>query len=349
MADSTVTDDLPELLVQLSVQKEGDTPKILEDDFARNLLLINPASPYSDRRDADDIVGDAGWQGVPAMAAVSDHEIVLAYARRMGLTKARPGIDVPVHPGYARYDAFIGAQATKAAIDEDIFRQALEYAGYSSAAIVATYAVGAQVLRDQLRTVPASKHEGLNLRPDVLERFMALTASDVIDDYDGEYLQRLYNSQVLDFRPGISPSMAVPYIPAPFRAARIAAAYHDMSGYFGGFPCQKDGRLNPAFAGTGEEGDTRALCFVDANDQDVHAWYVGQLQNQLDGVKRYPESTKESALSKLLRPIAIIGEVAGIASFINFATGIRAWVKGMIPSKPVRNMYGNIGQKVCKL
>ena len=339
--------DFPEYLMQSAIDQDGDSPGILDEDYARKLLLTTPGSPYSSMRSVDVSELDASWKEAMGRAGYGADESLDVYARRMGLTKARPRLDVDMRPSYAAYDPFIAAQAIKAAVDEDIFCQSVSYTGFHNSALAANYAVGAQILRDKLYRVPLEKHDEFNLRADVLERFMALEAQDVIDEYDGDYLQRLLKAEITDFRPGVSPSLDVDYLPAQFRVARVAAAYHDQTGYFGGFPCLPSGAHNPAFAGSGMEGDTRALCFVDATDQDTYAWYLGQLKDQMAGIKRYPDNEKESVILKLLMPVAIISEVAGIASFINFTTGIRAWSKGLIRSKPVKNMYHKVNTRMC--
>ncbi|KAF1008194.1 MAG: hypothetical protein GAK28_01173 [Luteibacter sp.] len=334
--------------MQSIVEKEGDETDRFNDEHARSFLLVDPSSAYSDLRVIASEDLDESWHDALARSGLDADVGIEVYARRMGLTKARPQVDIVVDPAYDHYDPLIGAQATKAAMDEDIFRQAVNYTGYHNSALAANYAVGAQILRDKLHRVPVDKHDDYNLRSDVLERFMHLATKDVIDDYDGDYLQRLLKSEMVEFRPGTSPSLGVQYIPAQFRVARVAAAYHDQTGYFGGYPCLPSGRYNPSFAGTGKEGDSRALCFVDATDQDTYAWYQKQLADQIEGIKRYPDNIKESGLVKLLRPIAIISEAAGIGSFIHFSTGLRAWGKGMIRPRPVKNIYQKINTRMCK-
>lgn len=340
--------DFPERIIQSTTAREGDDAESLAEDYARRLLLREPDSPYSALRDVGEITANSGWHEALDESGLAPADGVKAYAFRMGLTKARPAVDLEISSQYLGYDPFIGASATKAAVDEDIFRHAIEYSGFHNAAIAANYAVGAQMLRDSLKRVPAERHEEQNLRKDVLDRFLAMGASDVIDDYDGDYLERLVAGEITDFRPGVSPSLAVDYLPAQYRVARLAAAYHDMSGYFGGFPCLRTGVHNPAFAGTGTENDTRALCFVDANDQDVYTWYLRQLKAQMEGLQRYPDQPKESALVRLLKPIAVLSEVAGIASFINFTTGLRALGKGWVRPGSVKTSYRRLSMQFCK-
>lgn len=347
LAQVAPSEAFPEYLIQSVVEREGDDTTSFDDETARNLLLIEPTSPYSELRSSP-LSGNEAWTEAAAKLGITDAEAMHVYTRRMGLTKARPGIDVNVHASYESLDPFVGASATKAAVDRDIFDQALTNAGFSKSAIAANFAVGAQILRDLLGTVPEEQHDEQNLRKDVLERFMALKPFQDVDEYDGDYLLRMLRSKITDFVPGTSPSLAVPYIPAQFRVARVASAYHDMTGYFGGSPCNQDMSFNPSFAGTGQEGDKRALCFIDANDQAVHAWYLKQLDDHVRGIKRYPDARRESVLIKLMKPVAIIGEIAGMASFINLTTGIRAFGKGLIKPISVKNMYRKLSTRMCK-
>lgn len=320
-----------------------------DDSLIERFLLADPASPYSDLKFAPNSLVEEAWHDELKAAGITMEEGFRQLAHRLGMTKARPYTDVVLRPELSSYDPFVAAQVVKADVDVDIFRQAIEHFQFHRSAIAANFAVAAQLLRERMSEVDPSRYEAAYILPDVLERFMALGPDDQMAEFDAEYLEFILSAETSAFHAYRKPGKQDSVLPPQFRVARLAAAYHDRTGYYGTSPCLPSAQFRPGLAGTGEEGDTRALCFVDATDRAVHAWYLQQYRNQAEGIKRYPDKVVyDSALRRLLRPIAIISEAVGIVSFIRFSTGMRLLAKGKGSSASTERLRSTINKKMCR-
>jgi len=345
MASTEERPDFVELLEERDAMEIADRGEV-DDAAIERLLLIDPASPYSDLREPPLLLHDI-WKTELDLAGIDAAEGFRQLARRLGMTKSRPDIDVTIDPALGMYDRFVAAQITKAGVDPDIQRQAIEHFRFHRSAMAANFAVAAQILRDRMETVAAEDREAAYILPDVLDRFMALGPNDEMTSFDAEYLESILSTETLAFRPHLKAGEAV--LPPQFRVARLAAAYHDRTSYFTGVPCMPDGKHDPNNANDGHKDDTREFCLVDATDRAVHQWYLDQYQAQQNGIKRYPDQeVYTNGLQRLLGPIAIISEAVGIVSFIRFSTGMRLYSRGKVPAAGPERLRSRINLKMCR-
>jgi hypothetical protein len=263
------------------------------EDALLNQLLTDPASPYSATVDEPTFTNDVEWPeilaGLPGNLSTVSTVAVLDWD--LGLTRARPGRDVPSPDGYR--DPFVAASATKADVDADIFWHALDLTGFRHSARAATYAVGLQILRGQLLTTKPGRQAILGIDEQVFRRVMAASYLDQVTDYDMQYLSTLVQHRLVHWQAGGRATTGLRALPTAFRIARVAAAYRDAQGYLGDFPCDADARPLARHAGTGVEGDERALCFVAATDRAVHRWYMDEARRQAAWVPEREHSGME--------------------------------------------------------
>lgn len=266
-------------------------------------MLVDPSSPYSATVEKPRFINEVDWPEVLAglPGNVSSEDALAALHRDLGLGRARPGIDVT--PGTGFRDPFLGANAAKASVDADIFWHTLDMAGYRHSAKAATYAVAAQILREQLATTAPERWAVVGVDAGVFRRFMATQHLDEVADYDLEYLSTLIQHRLIHREVATS---GVRNPPVAFRIARVAAAYRDAQGYVAAPPCNAD--ASPAWrsAGTGADGDERPLCFVAATDRAVHRWYSGEIQREAAWVPPAEHSGLQKALDFVGALLALV-------------------------------------------
>lgn len=243
-------------------------------------LLSDPASPYSATVAEPDFTNDVDWPeilaGLPGHLSTASAVAVLDWD--LGLTRARPGLDVEPRDGYR--GALIAASATKADVDADIFWHMVDLTGFRHSTRAATYAVAMQILHEQVRGTAPERQAMLGVDKEVFRRVMAASYLDQISHYDLQYLSTLVQHRLIHWRPGGRSTTGLRALPTAFRVARVAAAYRDAQSYIGGFPCKPDATPLEGSAGTGMEGDERPLCFVAATDRAVHRWYLDESRRQ---------------------------------------------------------------------
>ena len=237
-------------------------------------MLAEPSSPYSDLVERPPFTNEITWQEVvDTLSPGMDEAAVLDGLRKeLGITRARPWIDVMPARGFR--DAFVSANATKAAIDADIFWHVLDMFGYANAERFSSHAVGLQVLREQMATVPADRQDELGIYGDVQSRIMRAHHPDQLIAHDLRYLDALVKHRLRHQEEDSG-------LPIAWRIARTAAAFRDARGYIGGPPCRPDATPHPRYAGTGKEGDERTPCFVASTDRAVHRWYTKEMRRPL--------------------------------------------------------------------
>lgn len=299
--------DFLKLLLAKDIQGQGAGGALAraDHDYARSLLVALD-SPYDDVSTWAPAQNELAWQDARALLAttsgpLSDAQALAMQQWDLGFTKSRPGKEVPAVPVAFR-DSFIGASAVKAGVEPDIFWKAIELAPAGRYTVAANYAVAAQMLRERLAAVPAEAYRDQGLRPDVLERFMHAEAARRLTDYDMLYLSRIVEGARSRWEAGALSVYGYRQLPIVFRVARVAAAYRDHIGSFASFPCRADGSANPGTAGTLADGDTRVMCFVDAQDRAVYRWYIREHHRQLN--QRRPEVTEPSTAARLFGFIA---------------------------------------------
>lgn len=267
MAQSVVAQIRAERVAQLGLAATNSTT----DAWFASQMLVDPASPYSELIAHPAFTNELYWRAVLDNAhPPRDEGVTLrAMAAELGLTRARPGIDVTLREGFR--DPFVAAHATKAGLDADIFWHVLDMFGYARAHHFAAHAWGLQYLRNQIRTIAPERQVAAGIYADVHERVMHAANTDALHSHDLRYLDTLVQHQML--HPGKAPGL-----PVAWRIARIAAAFRDARGYIGGGPCRRDGTPQSRYAGTGAADDERTPCLVAANDRAVHRWYVAELR-----------------------------------------------------------------------
>lgn len=278
---TTADVDILPFLQSARIARLGVTEALDVDNasLARD-MLVDPSSPYSAPIDAPSFMNDVDWPELAAsLPGAMDDAAILAVLRwDLGMTRARPGVDVPPGPGFR--DPFVAASARKADVDPAIFWHMLDLLGYRHSTKAAVYVVGLEILRRQLETVPKDQQEAHGVDGAVYERVMGARNAESLSPHDLRYLSTLVQYRLLHWQGGGRTAAGLRQLPVAYRVARVAAAYRDTEGYFAAPPCLRDGSPAPRVAGTGSEGDSRPLCFVAATDRAVHRWYVDEARRE---------------------------------------------------------------------
>ncbi|WP_413625174.1 hypothetical protein [Luteibacter sp. Lutesp34] len=281
-------------------------------------ILVDPASPYSDTNRSPAFAHEPHWRAaLDALGdrVTSDRDALEVLYWDLGVTKARPGVDLEAGATGPFKDPFIAAGARKADVDADIFWHMLDVTGYAHSTKAAYYAVALQILRRQMQDIGPERRAALGVHADVFDRVMAARHDEEISPHDLRYLSALVQHRMLHWRPGGRASTGLRELPVAYRIARIAAAYRDARGYVMGPPCQADGSASMSTAGTGVDGDRRDLCFAGATDRAVHRWYVEEVRFQARPRPRRPAEHDSlfSAIALLALPLL---EMASVLEFV---------------------------------
>jgi hypothetical protein len=279
-ATNTVGVDVFSHLQRERIARVGDEPLPRAQDPLVDQLLIEPSSPYSATRADPAFTNDVEWPEVLAQlpGRLSSGEAVAVLHWDLGLTRARPGQDILPRDGFR--DPFVGASATKADVDADIFWHMVDLTGFRHSTKAATYAVAMQILRRQLLESDPGRQASLGIDGEVFRRVMKAVHLDQVTTYDMEYLATLVQHRLIHWQVGDRATTGARALPTVFRVARVAAAYRDAQGYLNGYPCNPAATPRVGTAGTGAEEDDRPLCFVAATDRAVHRWYVDESDRQ---------------------------------------------------------------------
>lgn len=284
-------------------------------------MLLDPASPYSAMNDAPGFTNDVDWPNIVRTikaGEVSLHDALAVMQWDLGMTRARPGVDLLVRRGYR--DNFVAASATKADVDPDIFWHVLDLSGFRHSARGATFAVGLQILRTQMAATAPERYDTVGIDAGVFDRVMQAQHMDQVTAYDLNYLSTLVQYRLIHWRAGERASTGLRALPMAFRVSRVAAAYRDALAYVSGPTCHKDGSPVSGTAGTGTEGDTRPLCFVAATDRAVHRWYLDEVRRQA----AYVPEREESGLRRLIRFAGAVLALMDMAAVIEVVEAVVA-------------------------
>lgn len=330
-------------------------------------LLEDPASPYTGLVAEPAFLNEFYWPEMVDRLPVTEgqpsntDDALAALGWDLGLTGARPGVQVPFR-AIALYDVeplarmhrdpLIVAGLVKAAVDADIFEAALRVTTEQHSAVAASYAVAAQMIRDQSRRHAPTQWKAMGIRLDVVDRLtQALTPGD-ISDHDREYLGSLAGRAVKKRSVGMLTAYGLRELPATLRVARVAAAYNDGQGSFaaGQAPCFADGTHRPGVAGMQSPGDTRRLCFADATDASVQRWYADEMWRQVHDMR---ESLHDDSWAPgLFRTVLEVMLVVDIANAAVFVEKLMAddLVTTRVISDDVRNEAAARGQNLtCRM
>jgi hypothetical protein len=284
-------------------------------------MLVDPASPYSAMTDAPGFTNEVDWPDIVRTiktGEVSLRDALTVMQWDLGMTRARPGVDLLVRRGYR--DDFVAASATKADVDPDIFWHMLDLSGFRHSARGATFAVGLQILRTQMARIPPERYVAVGIDADVFNRVMQAQHMDQVTSYDLNYLSTLVQYRLIHWRAGERASTGLRALPMAFRVSRVAAAYRDALAYVSGPTCHKDGSPVSGTAGTGAEGDTRPLCFVGATDRAVHRWYLDEVRRQAT----YVPEREERGLQRLIKFAAAVLALMDMAAVVEVVEAVIA-------------------------
>lgn len=264
----------------------------------------------------------------------------------LGFTKAHP-VDVRVPRATGDWGSEHAAlNAIKAGVEADIFRQSLAIFGNAHSTIAAKYAVAAQILRERIATIPEDKRELRNIEPDVLTRFMSLSEGGSLDAYDAHYLGTLLEAEINRHTVARSSFRGIREIATPFRVARVAAAYRDNQSYVAP-PCTNDFRYREGVASL---DPTRGpVCFVDASDRAVYAWYNEEFRHQAGLVRE--ENAETSPLAKvlaLLAPMAVALDIFAVAEFAEALATEDLAVSGEFAEEEAVAAEERLGGSICR-
>lgn len=272
--------------IRAQLQTSAETRYLPSDEALVAVLLLDPSSPYSRRRQ-ETRFGLEGpiWRAALAQVDDAGHPMTSSTARDvlawdLGLYKALPrnqriSYEIDRMPPLAR------ANLVKAGVAHDIYRKALHLIGKDHFAIAAQYAVAVQVLHERAALLPEDQREHSGLRASVLRNFMS--AGNVHDMVDGDwdYLIRRLQGRLGAWEAGKLNRYGQREIATTLRVARVAAAYREEIGYTGPAPCDESGTADRAHAALVVTDRSRDLCTTDATDRAVYAWYRQQLADQL--------------------------------------------------------------------
>jgi hypothetical protein len=296
-------------LIRAYARIDGDASYVLsgrvesnDDDYAR-WVLVDPSSPYSALAERDLAPANEAVRLAAQLLTVdgrvpSQRELSQRKERELGFTKSRPWTDVgdfygPPINGYRGVPSH-----TKADVDAGIVIGVRDMVGADYPAIGALYAVAAQLLRDRLNRVPSAEQRRVGLRPEVLSGLESTPRAWRPTDFDRQYLAILLDGAMRDGDIEAPRNKSLPQLPVPLRIARMAAAYRDQQP-FEVDPCLNPREHDPATAGKGGD-DPRPLCFNDATDRAVYAWFVAELRRELSD--RHPTESGDPHRQKIADP-----------------------------------------------
>jgi hypothetical protein len=273
-------------LVRAYARRDGNASYVLtgtDESFAQ-WELQDPSSPYSVLavRDLSPMT-DAERFAAESFAIEGhipgQHELHERKQRELGYTKSRPWTDVVDEYG-APINAIRGVPShVKAGVESDILIAVRDEVGRDYPAIGALYAVALQLLREKLDATPVADQRKVGLRKEALGDIQTSVGRWQPAGFDRQYLAILLDGEMREWNIGPPNDASVSPLPVPFRVARMAAAYRDQQPYSVD-PCLNPREHNPATAGKGGD-DPRPLCFNDATDRAVYAWFVAELRREM--------------------------------------------------------------------
>lgn len=317
-------DFLKAYLAERHERTEAEPGADFDDRYWKERLLRQshlPAHPYTEPAEYDGkaIAQDDAFRRAAARLDKPGRPLYWQQAWEilqwdLGYTKAHP-VDVRLPFLTDAYGSgFAELSATKAGVQADIFHQALSIFGDRHSTFAAKYAVAAQILRERIAATPEADREMLDVDPEVLGRFMALPEGGALDAYDAQYLRNVLESEMNRHTVARDTFRGSREIGTPFRIARVAAAYRDNQAYVAP-PCTANFRYREGVASL----DPRQgpMCFVDANDRAVYAWYNEEFRRQAGLVREsQPEKSALGNVLALLVPFGAVLDMLAAAEFI---------------------------------
>lgn len=255
----------------------ADEPFLADSRWIEGLLQM-PGSIYSDFK--PEVFSSKALAGLP-----DDIRTRRVVAWDLGLDKALLGHQAFT---YAFSDDLNGlsvdvrANLIKSGVTKRYYEKAFKSGGgYTLSTLAAELAVAAQVLSEWVDATPETEREVLGVRVDVLRRLERTQGWEPLPADDLEYLADILRSELSSFRAGRDNVYRQRELPTPLRIARLAAAYRAGKGFGYPDPCSFGGAANPDRAATDPSDSSRPLCFTDATDRAVYAWYLAERERQL--------------------------------------------------------------------
>lgn len=275
--------------------KEGTSAEYLsfiDDEGYAKYVVDRPGFPYANLRSV--VLPEPDNPTRRAIARVSTPEYPLNHrdlhdmkVRDLGYTKNRSGPTIEhLSRGMRSIPGVLSL--VKSGLEPDLYARAMLLFGTEHPAIVANYAIAAQILREKLASTPRTLWSEHGLRYDVLDRFVHAQSGDSMYDFDMYYLIHLLDGAMMTWDVGLLSSYGTRELPVLLRVARSAAAYRERLPYHDE-PCGAHGTYDHSYAGmTGL--DKRPLCFDDATDRATHSWYVVQLRDEVSSIEHMPRT-----------------------------------------------------------
>lgn len=278
-------------LIRAYARLDGNAAYVLSgtDASYAQWVLADPSSPYSALAERDLLPMNDAERLAAQLLATTGHvpdqrELSQRKQRELGFTKSRPWIDVDDFYG-APINTYRGVPShLKAGVDAAVVVGVREMVGNGYPAIGALYAVAAQLLKEKLNTTTAAEQRRVGLRAEVLSGMEVMPHAWRPTDFDLHYLAILLDGEMREWDIAEPHNASLPRLPTPLRIARMAAAYRDQQP-FDVDPCRNSREHDPATAGRGGE-DPRPLCFNDATDRAVYAWFVAELHSEMADRRR---------------------------------------------------------------
>jgi len=248
------------------------------DQHWTSALLQTPASIYSDLHPR--IFSSSPIEGVPPSMQVRR-----AMAWDLGLDKALPDYQALTH-AYPEQLATLMPQVRPHVIKSGVkvlyYQKAYQASGGTTlSTLTAELAVAAQVLSEWVDATPDQDREALGVRVDVLRRLEGVRPWESLPAEDLEYLADVLRGELSVFRAGRDNIYRQRELPTPLRIARLAAAYRVSQGGGALRACLDDGSVNGAHAASKPQSILKPICFTDATDRAVFAWYLEERERQL--------------------------------------------------------------------
>lgn len=283
---SPAGDFVSELLSERAWRMTPAASPLHDDTDVERHSLLDPTNLYTELAPLTTLTMDTTWRSAWSLLALQGSHMPLLQTQTsfrwdLGLTRARPGIEMPSLHGVAepgRPWAIVNMM--KAGIDRDIFEQARLLAGPGNGLIAANLAVAGQLLREKITAAQAAGDAYAGLWSAPLDHMTSARTSFALTDVETSYLMKLLENELSTRR---NPPMSVygrRQVPTVIRVARAAAAYQSET-YGAPFPCSDDGAFVPGVAATSLGDTTHPFCFADMIDRRVLAWYGGALRDDL--------------------------------------------------------------------
>jgi hypothetical protein len=300
-------DFIGELISERMWRVTPSTSPLGDDSEVERRSLLDPSNLYTDLAPLTVASMDGTWRSAWTVLRLQGFimpllETQTSFRWDLGLTRARPGIEMPPLRNVPELGKpWVAANIVKAGIDRDIYVQARLLAGPGNTLIAANLAVAGQLLREKTEAAQASGELYAGLWSTPLEHMMAARAAYTLTDVEISYLMRLLENELSSRR---DPPVSVygrRQVPTAVRVARAAAAYRSET-YTAPFPCSDNGAFVQGVAAARLGDATQPFCFADMIDRRVLAWYSATLRDDL-AAKLDDSEVMASAAGSLIEAI----------------------------------------------